>query len=64
MKTLLILTIALLADSIIIKDKIIYFEREGFEEVQSHDTTRIIFNGVKPYRTWKETIKLLNDTTK
>lgn len=64
MKTLLLLSLALLSDSVIIKDKIIYFERDGFEQVTSNDTTRIIFTGVKPYRTWKETIELINDNVK
>lgn len=63
MKTLLLIPLALLADSIIIKHNIIYFERKGFEQVTTGDTTRIVFTGIKPYISWQEMIKLLNDTT-
>jgi hypothetical protein len=64
MKTLLLLPLALLSDSVIIKDKIVYFERDGFEQVTTGDTTRIIFTGVKPYISWQEMINLMNDTIK
>jgi hypothetical protein len=64
MKTLLLTTLLLSqADSVVIKDKIIYFEQEGFEYDTKGDTTRIIFTGVKPYISWQEMIELMNDKT-
>ena len=66
MKSILLINLVILfaADSITVENKLMYLKEPKYKEVVKGDTTRILLLEDKPFQTWEETLKLIEQPKK